>query len=352
MSRLQTLILPTLLASVGTAIVMSRSQIHAQNDVMLNPGALRWSSRGDLGDGRGEVLQGFHNSHWRGLGTRGKRCEITALRVANLQDAERRTPESYRWIVRAGNDAAGPLPGVPHEIFRSGSLSLGPALGAGSVAWNVTTSLRTPIVIPCTAFFAVGLALPARAGAGSHTDGLSVWIGAKLSGLDDNLAGPQASDQAWQIIGNAKQASHPSGKRVWRIGFQTKSPALQMGNLVAHSGSHALRFGSGGLFPAPGQGLAFRVHAQGQNGSFALLFVSGPRFSPGAFPIFASRFWLDLQNLQPSPLAIALVNKNTALAIPALKIPASLKGSLTWQALVLNLQTLQAELTNAVKTSL
>lgn len=332
------------------ASVAASADLAAQNEVLLNPGEIRYSSRGDLGDRGGEYLQGFHTSHWRGLGHRGSRGRITAFRAFSLQDAQRGTPEKFRWIVRTGGDSIGPTPGTPGEIFRSGEVQLGPALGGGSVAWDVTTRLRTPVEFRASRFVAIGVRVPPTIGARYHLDGLSCWIGASLGGKDDNRAARWAPDQAWQFIDGTTAPSHPSGRRTWRIGFESDAPTLQFGNVIG-SGPWPVRFGSGGLFPDDGQGLAYRVHAAGRDGDFAILFASVSDFNVVSVPIFGSAVWLEWHGILPGLMGAAQVQSGVAGGILTPKLPRGLPRQLTWQCVVINANTAQASLTNAAKTS-
>ncbi len=334
--------------AVAAMLVLTVLPALAQNEVMLAPGVVRYSSRGDVGAGSGELLQGFTVGHWRGLGGHGSGARITAFRAASLQDADRRTPEGFRWIVRTGSDGAGPVLGSVGEVFVSSRQQLGPALGGGSVAWNVTTSLLTPLDIPAASFLAVGVRVDANAGAGNNTDGLSVWIGAKLGSSDDNLAATTAPDHAWQIHGSPATLSQPSGKRTWCLGFETEAPVLQFGNFLPNE---APRFGSGGLFPDVGQGLAYRVHASGQDGSIALLFLAVSDFDVLALPIFGSRFWLRLHALLPGVYDARLVQAGRATGVVAPTLPSWLRGELTWQVVVVDPATLTVRLGNALKST-
>lgn len=330
------------------AVFVAPRASHAQNDVLFDPGEVRFASRGDLGASAGEMLQGFHASHWRGLGGVGNFGQIAGFRASSLQDADRRTAETFRWVVRTGSDAAGPAPTAANELFVSGLQTLGPVLGGGSIAWDVTSTLRTPIRIPGATFFAVGIRVPANAKAKYQTDGLSVWIGANLSGKDDNMASRFAVDQAWQIVGD--RVTHPSGKRVWRLGFQTAGPSLQFGNMVGTT-KWPVRFGSGGLFPAPTQGLAYRVRASGRDGQIALMLLSTSDFNGFALSIFGSRFWLEWNGLYPGIFHASLVHNGVAVGVLAPSLPFGLPKHLTWQAVVVHPTTLDAQFTNAIKSS-
>lgn len=337
-------------ASFG-ALLLGSAALRAQNEVMLNPQELRFSSRADLGDRGGEFLQGFHSSHWRGLGYRGTHAEIRAFRAFSLQDAKRSTPENFRWVVRVGTDVNGPTPGSAGAIFRSSELRLGPVLGGGSQAWDVTTRLVTPVRFDATRFISVGVYVPPTVGASYHADGLTAWIGASLGGSDDNRAARWGADHAWQLIDGQSLATHPSGRRTWRLGFETDVPTLQLGNVVPLDKRYPIRFGSGGLFPDDGQGLAYRVHAAGRDGDYALLFASISPFNIVSVPIFGGRVWLEWHGLLPGVLSASAVQNGTASAVLTSRIPAGMPKQITWQALVLDLGSGAGALSNAVMSS-
>ena len=335
------------LAVAACLLAPCPAQSSTANEVVLNPQAVRFVSRGDLAKGRGEILQGFHRESWRGLGDLGKSCRATSFVARNFHDQDRKTAESFRWVVRKGSDAKGPTAGAAGLIFRSGALPLGPSTGTGPIAYRVTTILKTPVALPCDQFFAVGAELgPA---ASWPSDGLACWIGADLGNVDDNKAHPKARDHAWQIVGSASKATHPSGRRTWSLGFGMESPALQIGNV--NNEPPKTRFGSGGLFPLPGQGLTARVRARGLDGQIAFVILSS-RISPVGVRLFpkGARLWANLIGFV-GPIGLARPIRNGVAEIPLTRIPHGFAVDLTWQAFVLDARALQVQFSNAVRTS-
>lgn len=333
------------LSSTLASVLFIGGALAAQNEVMLKATAVSFTSRGNLGTGSGELLQGFHSTHWRALGEANPTPDgkIIGFRGEAFQDQDRTTAEKFQWVVRSGTDAAGPTTGAAGEIFVSGGLALGPATGTGPVAFNVTTALTTPVDVPCERFFAVGVRLPASPN--WTADGHSVWASTQASAG----AGAQTVDMAWQIVGAATSAIHPSAKRSWRIGFNQKPAALQLGHFV---GTGAAGYGQGGIFPTAGtDGVSFRVNAKGLNGQFVAVFIA-PNFAQRKLPILGGKFALDLATVITTPITSGLVaaDKFEDKTVPL--IPASLTGDYAFQAALFDLTSFAGSLTNAVKLEL
>ncbi|MCA8972714.1 MAG: hypothetical protein KDC95_23200 [Planctomycetes bacterium] len=329
------------LATCLLAIPALASAAFAQNEVMYK-GNVAFTSRGNIGTGTGEVLQGFHSDYWRACGqaSTGDTGLITALSGQAFQDQDQTTAETYRWVIRSGTDANGPTTGTAGEIFVSGDQTLGPGTGTGAAAWNVTTTLTTPVAVPSSAFFAVGVQLTA---ASWTADGMSVWAASQETNNSTTLA----LDMAWQIIGTATTAIHPSLKRTWRMGFNQAPAALQLGNFT---GTGAALYGSGGNFPNRGvDGVAFRVNGTGFDGDIAAVFLAGGFGT--SVDVFGGRLALDVTSTLPIPVAVGAVasgvyeNKNIALW------PATLGGHFTFQAVLINGTAMTASMTNAVKVT-
>ena len=336
-----------LYSSLSSVLVLSAA-LSAQNLVEYQA-PTNFTSRGNIGTGTGEILQGFHSAQWHALGkaAAGNVGEINGFR-GTFQDQDRATLEKYNWVVRRGTDAAGPTTGTPGEIFVSTPQSLTP-VGTGKVfAVTVTLALRTPVKVPCDKFFAVGIRLQA---AKWTADGQSCHMS-----RGDNTQGDDPStklvEMAWQIVGSATSATHPSLKRSWKMGFLQNAPALQLGNF---RGTASSRFGTGGHFPIPGtHGLAFRVSAAGQTGDLALIFLSG-KFGR-CLPLFGGHWALDFGTLVTTPVVVGSIAGTGAAAKFEAKsfplIPKTLKGDFAFQALLFNPKKSSLSLSNAVKMTL
>ncbi|MCA8971761.1 MAG: hypothetical protein KDC95_18370 [Planctomycetes bacterium] len=317
----------------------------AQNEILYH-GPKSYTSRGHLGTGDGELLQGFHAEQWRALGEQdrsGKVGRIDALRAYSIQDQAQATQESFRWVLRSGDAAAGPTTGASGELFVSGDNVLGPGVGTGPIAWSVTTTLTTPILVPSEAFFALGVRLPAAPN--WSNDGSSVWA---TSQPTDGSSDKQV-DMAWQIVGSASRATHPSEKRTWRLGFHQAAPALQLGHFSA---LRALSYAQGGQFPIAGtDGLALRVLAAGRDGQVGAVFVAA-KFTT-VFPVPGVGTWaLDIPTFVSLPLVTGTVTNGKLEQLPLLTIPATLRGEFAFQGVLFDLGKLSATLTNAALLTL
>ncbi len=336
----------TLLAAALLCVSVS-----AQNEITNFPRATNFTSRGSNATSLGEILMGYHKANWRGIGQwLPVKTEINKL-WAVVQDQDVSTQEKYNWVIRKGTDAKGPTVGKAGEIYVSATLTSPPRTGT-IAAFAITHILKTPISIPPTSFFAMGIRLSA---APKWTkDGLSCHMasGTKTSaGASGAEAGTQQVDQAWDILLNAKAATHPSMKRCWRMSIFVKNPAFQVGN-VFKSGNN---YGPGGLFPdmiaKPAQGLAMRVRAAGTNGQVAMVFFAAD-FFPATLPIFfGTRFYLHPTTLSPIGLNLGVVAADKAEAVTIPVIPSFLaKKKVAFQALLIDAKTLKLTLSNAVLT--
>ncbi len=331
------------ITSLAACLCLAGS-LSAQNEVMYS-GTVSFTSRGNIGTGTGEVLQGFDSTHWRSLGAAnlaGATGKITAMRGNAIQDQDQTTPETFQWVIRSGDETTGPVTGTAGELFVSGNQTLGPGTGTGPVAWIVTTALTTPIDVPSEKFFAVGVRLPASPL--WSTDGPSVWATSQAT----DLSSTKQTDSAWQIIGTAATATHPSAFRTWRMGFNQAPAALQLGLFV---GSGTVSYAQGGNFPIPGtDGLAMRVLGAGLDGQVAVVFLSG-KFAP-ALPIFGGKWALDLGTLVSTPFVVGTIATGTLVSQPVPLIPATITGDFAFQAALFDLTTFAGSLTNAVNLTL
>ncbi len=224
--------------------------------VSLYPGTTSFTSRGNIGTGSGDILMGLHNSHWRGIGDDGAACTVSGFR-STLQDQNIATQESYHWVVRSGSDANGPTTGSGGLLHRFGPLNA-PSGAGGGAAWFLTTNLSTPAAMPCEAHVSIGIELSAQPA--WNTDGMSCH--ASTSALADQHA--NALDMAWQIIGSASSATHPSSKRSWSHRALLANPTLQM----SINGKKSI----GGMFPVVGGTYAGQVTGA-EAGANAMLFL-------------------------------------------------------------------------------
>ncbi len=341
------------LSALLFASVPATAQTISGNEFFYGAATIRFTSRGNVGTGSGEFLQGFHSAHWRdiaGYDATAKTSLVKGFIIRNLQDQNRSTQESYTFVVRSGTDAAGPTLGTAGVIGTAGPFKTPPSSFTTPGSYAITTTLATPMKVPGDKYIAVGI----QVGTAPKwtSDGISVWINGNFGTIDDNGLSPTALDTAWQIINTTTGAtkSHPSGKRVWRLGFLVGNDVLQPGNVF----SSRQNFSSGGIFPnvgaTPAQGLAFVVRAKGKSGQIALVFGGVKRLPVGAPAFPGPRLWVIPSFFLAAPHTITATGSVAWTEVAA--IPASLKGAGTiyWQAAVIDVKALKLALTNSSAT--
>jgi hypothetical protein len=239
------------------------------NALEIYPNATSFTSRGSNTGGVGEVIQGWHGSHWGSIGDSGAISQVVGLTYVT-QDQNAASVETYDVVVRSGTDAAGPTPGAPGELASITGLST-PG-GVGTLAWIVTADFSTPCVIPQKAFVSAGIRLGANPA--WPTDGQSVHATAMAL----QQSGTHQEDHGWQI--QAGTVSHPTQLRTWRVALRTLTPLLQNG--VFATGTSTYARGMGGMFPRPGHGWSTHIRAGTSFGSgFAAIFLGTSALAAG-----------------------------------------------------------------------
>jgi hypothetical protein len=285
------------------------------NLVEIFPGGLNRTSRGDVGAKAGEILQGFHASHWRGLGDTGQGCEIKVIRSAT-QDENPSTQETYFWKVRRGTDANGPAVGVAGEIASLGPFQTPPSTVTKPAAWFETTFVSYPMALPdCSSHFSVGQALAAAPNWPNDGQSTHIYLGTE-QGSNANQG-----DHAWQILAGASSASHPPQKRSWRYGMHFSTAVLQLGT--------SAMYGMGGMFPKAGNPLSARAtYGSALASGASLLWLGTDRI--GGISLFGGTARLYLGGVVV-PLGAAIIDgqgQATHTIIGAL--PASVSGAGTF----------------------
>ncbi|MFQ5503220.1 MAG: hypothetical protein ACE5F1_00305 [Planctomycetota bacterium] len=255
----------------------------AQNQIEIYPGVTSFTSRGNISRGSGETLQGLHDSHWRGIGDNGKACAINSLYVVT-QDQNASTRETFHWVIRKGTDAAGPTTGKAGEVAVIGPLQTPPSTSTTPAAWGLTANLTTPATLPsCVGHYAFGL----RLGPSPKwtSDGQSTHASRQSAAASHANQG----DHAWQIIGAATTATHPSLKRSWRYrvnALPDASPTCQVGNILSATGTP--KNGMGGMYPntaaTPPNGLVATIRSNGNKSGSSVLLASAARTA--GIPVF------------------------------------------------------------------
>jgi hypothetical protein len=209
--------------------------------IEIYPGTTSFTSRGNVGTGAGEIHQGFHESHWKGIGDTGAGAFINGVTITT-QDQNASTQETYDVVLRLGTDAAGPTTGVAGELSVTGPF-MTPLGGNAPAAWVITHTFGTPTRIPSKGFFSAGLRLVPAAWT---ADGQSIH----MSDQAVQQSGPHQGDHTWQIIGAATSATHLASKRSARIKVLTGTPILQNGVFATTTATYSR--GMGGMFPPIG----------------------------------------------------------------------------------------------------
>ncbi|MCB9869275.1 MAG: hypothetical protein H6837_05405 [Planctomycetes bacterium] len=273
----------------------------AQQQIEIYPGTTSFTSRGSIGTNAGEILQGFHASHWRNIGDNGTACQLQNF-FCLTQDQNGSTQETFYWTVRRGSDAAGPTVGSAGQIARIGPFGTPASTSNTPVAWGLTTALATPVTLDnCTNHFCIGQEYGAQPlwtsdGQSNHAsrgDGVNSVQGASA------LAQTTGTDSAWQIIGAATVATHPSAYRSWRMGVNVAGATLQMG--VSPTATPG--FGTGGMYPEISGAYSARMRFPvALSGGTAFLYVSfTPRILGDGFSLFPGTARLTLTSAPFAP---------------------------------------------------
>jgi len=207
------------------------------NGLEIYPGVTSFTSRGNVGTNAGEVMQGFHSSHWGSVGDAGTHVSLAGLTYIT-QDQNAATQELYDLVVRSGNDTAGPTPGAAGELCVISGLQT--PSGTGIAAWLITVDFATPCALPQKDFFSVGMRFPVS---GWTADGQSVHA----TDVSAQQAGSHVQNHSWQIL-PGPVVSH-TGSRSWRFTLRLTTPLLQNGSFATTTATYAL--GMGGMFPPP-----------------------------------------------------------------------------------------------------
>ena len=241
--------------------------IYGQTAISLKGSTTTATSRGSIGTNTGEILTGFHRSHWRGIGDNAGSCQIQGFR-ATVQDQDSSTKESYHWVIRKGSDAAGPAVGSAGLLHSFGSFDMPKVKTGGPHAWSITVTLATPATIPCLSHVSVGIRL--KAAAQWPNDGMSCHMSPGTSADQHG----NAHDMSWQIEDG--WVDHPSGNRAWAQSVLVNTPTLQM----SINGKKSI----GGMFPKSGH-LVYAANVSGAEANANSLLFLGVDTLPFGFPL-------------------------------------------------------------------
>ncbi len=255
--------------------VLAVSALSAQS-IEIWPGVTNFTSRGNIGTGTGEILQGFHESHWKGIGDSGAGATLSGIGLLT-QDQNGSTQETYDVVIRSGTDAAGPTTGVAGELCVLAGLLTPPTTILTPVAWAITNNFTTPCRIPTKGHFSAGIRVPTS---GWTADGQSLH----MSAAPNHQSGPHIQDHGWQIIGAAATAVHFASNRSVRVTLLTPTPIIQNGVFATTTTTYSR--GMGGMFPPIGTH-GWSIHVDGGTpfaGGVTGIFLSPVVINPG-FPI-------------------------------------------------------------------
>lgn len=243
----------------------------AQQSFELWPGRTTFTSRGNIGRGSGETLQGIHATHHRGIGDNGVACLLPNL-FGMFQDQNASTRESFHWAVRSGSDKNGPGADSGSLLARIGPLRTPNSTSTNAVAWKLTTSIATPVRLKdCRSHFSIGVQIPNSPRWAA--DGFSTHTSFGSPTYSHQGAHSRAEDHAWQILSTATVATQPSDKRTWRYGVLVDNGVLQLGN----GGS---KYGMGGMFPAANAPVTARAsYGTKMSGGSSLLYMTTGRIN-------------------------------------------------------------------------
>ena len=243
------------IALLGGTVV---AQTHQEFE--LRGSQTSFTSRGSLGGpNAGELLQGFHASHFVGLaennGNNGNhKCEITQL-ITSHQDQNCASREKFDFVVRGGSDTTGPDGSSAAIIGEVKGLRTPASTRTGACAFITTVTLAASarIKLNCPSvsgttikrdFFAVGLRMTSAPN--WTTDGHSLHTSFGTAATPDQnswtetvaTGGPTHS---WQIIGTATASVQAADYRTWCLGWGTHGVTMMLGCGGA--------YGTGGMFP-------------------------------------------------------------------------------------------------------
>lgn len=218
-----------------------------------------FTSRGNIGTGTGEILQGFHSSHLQSMfehdGNTTATYKITQFRLVH-QDQNCASRETFDFVLRGGTDTAGPTGGTGAGLIAEvKGINLPNSTRTTACAWgqwqNLSASAQPNWPVDAsgnTQFLAFGARL--NASPSWTMDGHSVHTSfANAANPHHNSWNHQVTtgnqSWAWQFVGTATMANQPSSNRSFRFTLGKQDGTLmQLG-----CGTGATGYGYGGSFP-------------------------------------------------------------------------------------------------------
>lgn len=322
------------LASTLSASLFLAATLAAQGDFIIwperNGSAATYTDR-LVGTLAGEIFQEIPGTMFAGVGDRGGSCNVTTV-YHWATDENPTTQETFHLVFRRPDPVnPGPDPNAAGLIARVGPFNL-PTGGSQRQAWLITTTLSSPVPVPCKGGWFLGLDLPASPQ--WSMDGHSVWVAwynpPSTRNLGEN-ARNNAPNHSWRIMSSVVTPS-PSPCTL-RLGCFTPAPALNIGGIdpanVRQLPVGSSNYGAGGMYPdisgtPRSDGIDVRIHDPMNIGGRAHL-VLGSGITPItglSYPGIAGRLWLD-----PTSGVLVYVG-SSALAGPEVAVPVALPGTI------------------------
>jgi hypothetical protein len=311
-----------------------------------------------------EGFQELSAAHFRGIGDASGTCLVRGF-YHWAADENIATAETYGIILRSA-DPLGQIDPLPTgELVRVSGLTTPTAPGGPRGSFIMNDYFATPVVVPCTQSWFMGIAFPANP-AWPATDGHSLWS-ADIASISPALVGenPRANSP------RTNWALRPSGQTInngWSTiaGVRVDGPTLHVGGLDPNNARQGVglpctqaNIALGGLFPdisgnPRSDGLNLRIQDNVANSGLA--FVAGSlAFGPVPipFPGIVGQYHLDLGTT--TVLGFGTLSGGALdfpLFAPSAINPVFVGVTLTFQAMVVDPLTGGSSFSNAQATLL
>ena len=317
------------------------------------------STTGDV-----ECLVDFAAQISRGIGAASKTaCAVTGQNFV-IQDQERLTQDNYKIVYRKPTVADGPPDTTASGIIAitaNIAVPTPPANTSGPIAWDMTLTWVTPVVIPCETGLYAGLELLPGASASDFVymqSANAFTVGAPSTGDNPRLPTPK------YFCGRVDQPSavfaRTSSQRTLAFNLLTGTPTLNVGNIDASQANYR-SYGLGGTYPAikmapRDDGIALRVQDDASLSGIGALIVS-VGYLPGGFELagIGGAVWVNpgpIVSLGGFALPAAAPGVTETTVAPPGVIPSAPGVTLVFQAATVNLAFTQVRLSNAQATIL
>lgn len=312
-----------------------------------------FASRGDLSNSAGELLQAIPASHFAHVGdfaVGGGGASANGFRLFT-QDERSSTRETFSLLFRREMTGGGIDTTDAGILFHSGPFMTPPARpGAVIEAWEILITFASPITLPSTDTYYMGVSLSAAPGWATLVDGQSVHAAAyPPSGRAGDFPRAGAPAYSFNVLGG--NATPTTVGRCWNVGFLTAAPVLNMGGRAPGNTRQAAppdNFGGGGMHPdAAGltagrfDDLVARTRDSAFAHGFSVLYLSAGRGPGAGIPGIQGTFGLNPAVIFKVGIAPLDGNGVGALVIPLGPGPSTLRTGLV--GLTLNFQAIDID---------